>query len=141
MSQTHESLVPATDVKVGSERAFGLVFAAVFVIVGLFPLLGDGGVRFWALGVALAFAVIAFAMPRLLRPLNLVWFRFGLLLHAVVSPLVLGLLFFVTVTPTGLIMRLLGKDLLNLRRDEAAESYWIVREPRGPAPESMKNQF
>ena len=141
MSQTHESFSPVTDVKVGSERAFGLVFAAVFVIVGLLPLLGDGGVRFWALGVALAFAVIAFAMPRLLRPLNLVWFRFGLLLHAVVSPLVLGLLFFVTVTPTGLIMRMLGKDLLNLRRDETAESYWIVREPRGPAPESMKNQF
>ena len=141
MSQTHESFSPATDVKVGSERAFGVVFATVFLIVGLFPLLGDGGVRYWALGVAGAFGGIALAMPRLLRPLNMVWFRFGMLLHSVVSPLVLGLLFFVTIMPTGLIMRLLGKDVLNLRRDNTAESYWIAREPRGPAPETMKNQF
>lgn len=141
MSGTHESFRSTDEVKVGSERAFGLVFAAVFVIVALFPLLGDGGVRYWALGVALVFVAVAFLAPRLLRPLNIVWFRFGLLLHAIVSPLVLGILFFVTVMPTGLIMRLLGKDLLSLRRDESAQSYWIPREPRGPAPETMKNQF
>lgn len=141
MSETHEPFGPAGTVRIGGDRAFGLVFAAVFVIVGLLPLAGDGGVRTWALGIALVFAGIAFAMPRLLRPLNRVWFRFGRLLHAVVSPLVLAILFFVTVTPTALIMRWLGKDVLHLRRDAAARSYWVVREPRGPSPESMKNQF
>ena len=141
MSETHEPFGPAGTVRIGSDRAFGLVFAAVFVIVGLWPLFGDGGVRTWALGIALVLAGIAVAVPRLLRSLNRVWFRFGRLLHAVVSPLVLAVLFFVTVTPTALIMRWLGKDVLQLRRDDAAQSYWVVREPRGPSPESMRNQF
>jgi len=97
--------------------------------------------RSWASAVAAGFALVALLAPRLLRPLNQAWFRFGMLLHRVVSPLVMGLLFFVTVTPIGLLMRLTGKDPLRLRFDPAADSYWIDREPPGPPPDSMRNQF
>ena len=137
----HEDLNRSGDVKLGSERQFGLVFAAVFVIVALFPLLGDGGVRLWSLGIAAAFVVVSFVYPRCLRPFNKLWFRFGLLLHRVMSPLVMGFMFFVAVTPTGFIMRTLGKDLLRLRFDKDATSYWIERTPPGPAPDTMRNQF
>jgi hypothetical protein len=131
----------ARQVEMGSDRAFGLVFAAVFAIVCLLPLTSGGEYRPWAGIVAAAFVVVSFTFPRLLKPLNRVWFLFGLLLHKVVSPLVMGLLFFVTVTPIALIMRALGKDPLRLARDDAAASYWIVRQPPGPAPETMRRQF
>ena len=138
---THEDLHRHDDVAVGSERAFGIVFAVVFTVIALFPLLGGGPPFWWALAVAAAFLVLALAAPRVLRPLNLLWFRFGLLLHKVVSPLIMGLLFFVTVTPMALALRLLGKDPLRRSFDPAADSYWIHRDPPGPAPETMKNQF
>ncbi len=139
----HESLSTRDDVKVGSARSFGLVFATVFIIIALFPLLSDqqGSLRLWALIVAAFFAITALTMPRLLEPLNKLWFRFGLLLHKIVNPLIMGLLFFVTVTPIGLLMRSLGKTPLRLGFDKSAESYWITRTPPGPAPESMKRQF
>jgi predicted membrane metal-binding protein len=141
MNATHESFEAGDLPRPGSERSFGLVFAAVFTIVGLWPLLGSDAPRWWSCGVAIAFAAIALAYPRVLAPLNLIWFRFGMLLHRIVSPIVLGVLFFAAVMPTGLIMRLLGKDVLHLRRDPDAASYWIERDPHGPAPETMKNQF
>ena len=141
MSATHESFRPTSKIRAGSERAFGLVFAGVFAIVGLAPMLDGDAARLWALGVAAVFAASALLAPRLLRPLNLVWFRFGLLLNTVVSPLVFGVLFLFAILPTALAMRALGKDPLRLRRDPAAASYWIRRDPPGPAPESMKNQF
>jgi len=139
----HESLSTRDDIKIGSARSFGLVFATVFIIIALFPLLSDqqGSLRLWALIVAAFFAITALTMPRLLEPLNKLWFRFGLLLHKIVNPLVMGLLFFGTVTPTGLLMRSLGKTPLKLGFDKSAESYWITRTPPGPAPESMKRQF
>jgi len=139
----HESLSTRDDIKIGSARSFGLVFATVFIIIALFPLLSDqqGSLRLWALIVAAFFAITALTMPRLLEPLNKLWFRFGLLLHKIVNPLIMGLLFFVTVTPTGLLMRSLGKTPLKLGFDKSAESYWITRTPPGPAPESMKRQF
>ena len=141
----HESLNAHDDVKVGSARSFGLVFATVFIIIALLPLLSlsgrQGSLRLWALIVAAFFAVAALTMPRLLEPLNKLWFRFGLLLHKIVNPLIMGLLFFVTVTPIGLLMRGLGKTPLKLGFGKSAESYWIIRTPPGPAPESMKRQF
>ena len=141
----HESLSAHDDVKVGSARSFGLVFATVFIIIALMPLLSlsdqQGSVRLWALIVAAFFAITSLTMPRLLEPLNKLWFRFGLLLHKIVNPLIMGLLFFVTVTPIGLLMRGLGKTPLKLGFDKSAESYWITRTPPGPAPESMKRQF
>lgn len=129
------------EVRMGSERSFGLVFTAVFALIGAWPLLGGAEPRIWALGAATAFLAVSLAMPRMLRPLNLLWFKFGLLLHKVVSPLIMGLLFFVTVTPIALIMRAAGKDPLRLKRDPGAESYWIPRRPPGPDGGSMKNQF
>ena len=140
-NQSFEDFIRDEDVKVGSERSFGLVFAAVFAIIGLWPLVGGEIVRFWALGVAGGFLAVGLVYPRALRPLNLIWFRFGLLLHKIVNPLIMGLLFYVTIMPIGLIMRALGKDPLHRRFDPDADSYWVQRTPPGPAPETMKNQF
>jgi len=127
-------------VKAGSERGFGIVFAVVFAGIGLYPVWDGAPVRWWALAIAGAFLAIAALAPALLKPLNRVWFALGLLLHKVVSPLVMGLMFFAAVTPTALIMRMLGKDPLRLRFDKQAKTYWIERQP-GPAPETMRNQF
>ncbi len=138
---THESFQPESEVQAGSERSFGIVFTVVFAIVGALPLWSGGPVRFWALAVAALFLIAAFAAPRLLRPLNLLWFRFGLMLHAVVNPLVMGLLFFLTVTPIALIMRLMGKDPLHLGFNADAQSYWVERDPDEMAPETMRRQF
>jgi len=139
--ETHEDYGRADEVKLGSERAFGMVFAVVFAAVGLWPLGADGAVRIWALGIAVGLLVVALARPELLRHLNRLWFRFGLLLNKVVNPLVMGLLFYFTVTPTGFIMRVFGKDPLRLKFDRAALSYWIERQPPGPEPETMRQQF
>lgn len=140
-AQLHEDLVRDGEVQGSSDRAFGVVFTVVFAIIGLFPLLGSGDVRVWALGVAAAILVVALARPSLLAPLNRLWMKLGLLLHRVVSPVVLGLLFYGVVLPTGLLMRLLGKRTIPTAFDRDRESYWIPRDPPGPEPEGMKNQF
>lgn len=136
----HERLDHGRPVKGGSDRAFGIVFAVVFTLIGLLPVLGGGLPSWWALLVAAAFLALALARPALLAPLNRLWLKFGLLLHRIVSPLIMGMLFYGVVTPVGLLMRATGKDPMQRRRDPSAESYWIVREP-GPAPETMKQQF
>jgi len=138
---THEDFSRTAEVKLGSDRSFGLVFAALFAVVALAPLRHGHDVRLWALGLAAVFAAAALAAPSVLRPLNLLWFRFGMLLHHVVTPVVMGLLFFAVVTPVGVAMRLTGKDPLRLRRDGSAASYWILRQPPGPDPATMKHQF
>ncbi|MEK9754766.1 MAG: SxtJ family membrane protein [Rhodospirillaceae bacterium] len=138
---THEVFADQDDVKVGSERAFGLVFAVFFGLIGLLPLWSGGDYRLWALIVAAAFLAAALAVPKVLKPLNILWFRFGLLLHKIVTPLIMGMLFFVTVTPIALFFRLAGKDPLNRRFDPGKTSYWTLREPGDPAPESMRRQF
>lgn len=125
----------------GSERTFGLVFAGLFVLIGCRPLLGGERPHWWALGVAVAFAVAALAAPGTLKPLNWLWHKFGLVLHRVMSPLVMGAIFFLCVTPVALIMRLLGKDVLRLRRRRDLATYWIARETPGSAPDTMKRQF
>lgn len=137
----HEDFSREHEVKTSSDRSFGLVFAAVFLIIGLWPLVGGGALRPWSLGVAAVFGVLALLAPRLLAPLNRLWAKLGLLLHHVVNPLIMGLIFFVTVTPVGLIMRLLGKDPLRLRFEPEAKSYWIERKPPGPEPATMRQQF
>jgi hypothetical protein len=93
------------------------------------------------LAIAAAFGLAALAAPRMLHPLNALWFRLGLLLHRVVSPLVMGAVFFLCVTPIGLIMRMRGKDLLSLRREDGSRTYWVVRDPAGPDPATMTKQF
>ena len=138
----HEQLDRKTRVDGSSDRSFGLVMAGFFALVGLAPLVfGKGGTpRLWALAVAAAFLVLALAWTAPLAPLNRLWFRLGLLLHRVMSPVILVLLYAVGIVPVGLLMRAFGKDPLRLRRDPHAASYWIVREPPGPAPETMANQ-
>ena len=113
----HEDFSRRGEIEAGSERTFGIVFSAVFAIIGLYPLWHGGEARIWVLIMAGVFLLAALVAPRILRPLNRLWSRFGLLLHKVVSPVIMGLLFFVAVTPTALIMRLAGKDPLRLRFD------------------------
>ena len=124
-----------------SDRTFGLVFAVFFTIVAVLPMVHGEPLRLWALAAAGAFLALALVAPRLLAPLNRLWLRFGDLLHRIVSPIALAILFYGVVTPTGLLMRLFGKDALRLRFDREAKSYWIAREPPGPPPESLKDQF
>lgn len=137
----HESFQREDDTPTSSNRSFGLVFAVVFALIGLFPLLHGASVRTWSLGVGGVFAIAAVAFPAMLAPLNRLWMKFGRLLHRFVSPIVLGLLFFVVITPMGLAMRMLGKDPLKLRADTQSKSYWIDRTPPGPRPDSFIDQF
>lgn len=113
----------------------------MFTIIGLWPLINKGDPYLWALSIAGLLLTVAIVRPAWLAPANRLWMRFGLLLHKITNPLIMGLVFFLTVTPTGLIMRAMGKDPLNRKLDRAAKSYWIEREPPGPAPETMINQF
>ena len=138
---THERLSAAEDIEGSSDRSFGNVMAVVFVIIGAWPLLSEGTPRWWSLIVAALFCGLALLLPALLAPLNRLWFSFGLLLNKIISPLVMGLLFYGLITPYAYILRWMGKDLLRLRLDPSADSYWIERKPPGPAPESIKRQF
>jgi len=131
----------AAEIKGSSDRAFGLVFSTVFSIIALYPLLGGGSIRVWSLIVAGIFLLLAISQPTVLTPANRLWTKFGELLHRIISPLALGIIFYTTVLPTGLLLRLFGKDPLRLRLDPNAQSYWIKREPPGPAAESLNNQF
>ena len=137
----HEDLNREQHVEGSSDRSFGVVFAVVFVVIAAWPLLAGNAVRSWALVVAGAFALIAMLMPAVLAVPNRWWMKLGLLLGKIVSPIALGILFFGVISPTGALIRLFGKDPLRLKRDADAPSYWIAREPPGPPPESMTNQF
>ncbi len=139
----HHEELSRDSVKPPSERSFGLTFAAVFSLIGLW-LLWRGGQTFWSaalLAAALGFLIAAVASPQMLRPINLLWLKFGLLLHRIVNPIVMGLLFFVVFLPTGIIMRILGRDLLRLKRNPNAGSYWIARSPDADRLSNMRNQF
>ncbi|MGH6610354.1 MAG: SxtJ family membrane protein [Burkholderiaceae bacterium] len=138
---SHESLLRNESIESSSNRSFGIVFAVVFAVIGALPLISGDSVRIWSLAVAAAILVVALAVPSILAHPNRLWLRFGLLLHKVVSPLVLGIMFFLVVTPIGLVMRLFGKDLLRLRFEKAASTYWIDRSPPGPKPDSIDHQF
>jgi len=137
----HEDLDREQVVEGSSNRTFGFVFAGFFVLVGAWPLLHAASPRWWAVAVAAVFALVAAGRPTLLAGLNRWWMKLGLLLGRIVSPIALGLLFYLAVTPTGLIMRLMGKDPLLLKRNAGATSYWRRREPPGPRPDSMTQQF
>ncbi|MGQ0384067.1 MAG: SxtJ family membrane protein [Gammaproteobacteria bacterium] len=125
----------------GSDRAFGYVFAVVFTVIAAWPLLADGAIRWWSLGIAAAFALLAAVHPAVLRPLNRLWVRLGVLLGRIVSPIVLGIVYCLAVVPTGLWMRLAGKDPLRRRFDEGARTYWIERKPPIRPDDTMKRPF
>lgn len=141
-TNTHETFDRREDIKGSSDRAFGLVFTVVFALISLWPwAFGADGVRLWAAAVAAVLLVVSLACPKILASANRLWMRFGLLLHRIMNPVVMGLIFFLTVTPTALIFRLLGKDPLRLKFDRDAKTYWIDRTPPGPPPETMTQQF
>lgn len=138
----HERLDRVQEVDGSSNRAFGLVFATVFTIIGIWPaVFGDGGIRWWAFAITGLFLALAILRPMLLAPLNRAWTRIGLVLHRIVNPLIMGLIFYLVITPFALAMRLAGRDALHLKKSEAAESYWVDRDPPGPAPDSMGDPF
>ena len=137
----HENYSRDDTVTGGSDRSFGLVMAVALALLSLLNWWHDGHSWQWTGGIAGLFLLLAFFYPAALKPLNWLWLKFGLLLHKVLNPIVMALIFFGAVLPTGLIMRALGKDLLRLKREPDANSYWIERQPPGPAPESMKDQF
>ena len=138
----HEDLKRGNKVPEGpKDRSFGLVFFGFFTLVSIMLWWKGSNHWPWTLGVAAVFLVLALTFPRVLAPLNKVWMKFGLLLHNIVNPLVMGLLFFLTITPIALFFRTSGKDQLNLKRDPDARSYWIDREPPGPDPKTMPNVY
>ena len=141
MVTTHEDLSRTQQVKASSNRAFGWVFVMVFLVIALWPLVHGGALRWGALMASALVALVTVAAPALLTVPNRLWQRFGLLLHRVISPIALGIMFYVVVTPMGLLMRVFAKDILRLRLDSGAETYWIKREPPGPQPDSMPHQF
>ena len=126
------------DVKISSNRSFGLVFFFVFLIISMWPLLNDGSIRIWSIIIAIIFLVLALIKSKLLTPLNILWFKFGLFLGAIVSPLVMGVIFFFVITPIGLFMRVIGKDVLNKKYDSKKKTYWIDCNKN---KSTMKNQF
>ena len=125
------------DVKISSNRSFGIVFFVVFLLVALYPLIHAEEIRLWSLIISIIFLILGLLNSKILGPLNKIWFKFGILLGKIVSPLIMGIIFFLVVTPIGFTMRLLGKDVLNLKYNKN-KSYWI--EKNGPKSK-MKNQF
>ena len=125
------------DIKIGSNKSFGIVFFVVFLLISLYPLLNNESIRIWSLFTSIIFLILGILNSKILSPLNKLWFKFGIFLGKVISPIIMAFIFFLVVTPTGIIMRLLGKDLLNLKYSDV-QSYWI--EKTGPKSK-MKNQF
>jgi hypothetical protein len=130
----------SSHVGLGSERSFGLVFAAFFAVIAVVRAWTGREWEWWA-AAAVLMIVLALAVPAVLAPFNRLWYRFGLLLSRIFQPIVLGLMFFVMVTPIALMMRSTGKDPLRLRFRENLDSYWIVRDPPGPSGSSLNRQF
>ena len=125
------------DIKISSNRSFGVVFFIVFLLIALYPLLNNNEIRLWSLIISVLFLILGILNSKILSPLNKVWFKFGLLLGKIISPIIMSVIFFLVVTPIGFIMKLLGKDLINLKFNNE-KSYWI--EKSGPKSK-MKNQF
>ena len=125
------------EIKISSNRSFGIVFFIVFLLIGIYPLLNGDHLRIWSLIISIVFLILGLLNSKILFPLNKIWFKFGILLGKIISPLIMGLIFFVVVTPIGLLMRLFNKDLINLKFNKS-KSYWIEKkEPKS----KMKNQF
>ena len=131
-------MLSKTQIKISSNRNFGLVFFIVFLIVSLWPLTYGEPIRIWLVIISMVFLILGLMNSKLLTPLNKLWFKFGMILGAIVTPIVMGLIFFLIVTPIGLIMRIMGKDLLNKKYEKKKETYWIKRDK---SIGTMKRQF
>ena len=130
--------VDSDKIKISSNRSFGLLFFVVFLIVSLWPLTYEGSIRIWSVIISAVFLILGLINSKLLTPLNVLWFKFGMILGAIISPIIMGIIFFLVVTPTGLILRIMGKDLLNKKYDKKKETYWIKRDT---SIGTMKRQF
>ena len=125
------------DIKISSNRSFGIVFFIVFILIAFYPLINQEEIRIWSVFISLLFLILGIINSKILTPLNKVWFKFGIFLGKIISPIVMGLIFFLVVTPIAFLMRILKKDLLNLKFSKN-NSYWIEKtDPKS----SMKNQF
>jgi Saxitoxin biosynthesis operon protein SxtJ len=138
---THEFATAHRKWTGSSDRSFGIVVAIVFATIGLWPLSAGQPPRMWSLALATGFLALAALAPVLLAPLNRSWFRLGKVLYRITNPIVMGIMFFGVIMPMGFVLRMLGHDLLRLRKDSAATTYWVVREPPGPKLGSMSKQF
>ena len=125
-------------IKISSNRSFGLVFFIVFLIVSTWPLTNEEQVRIWSAIISAVFLILGLINSKFLSPLNRLWFKFGIILGAIVAPIVMGFIFFLVVTPIGLVMRIMGRDILNKKYDKKRETYWIKR---GKSVSMMKQQF
>ena len=125
------------NIKLGSNRSFGIVFFVVFLLIALYPLTNSEGIIVWSVIISFIFLVLGLLNSKILTPLNKIWFKFGIILGEIISPLIMGIIFFLVVTPIGLLLRIFGKDVLNLKYD-TKQTYWI--EKKGPKSK-MKNQF
>ncbi len=139
--ETPENFRENSDVKIGSNRSFGFVFTVVFALLAGYAWTTESEQYIVALGFSGLFFILACLAQNVLAPLNQLWFRFGQLLHKIVSPIIMGVIFFLCILPIGLLMRLFGKRPLSLNFDKSAKSYWVHRTPPSPEPESMKRQF
>ena len=128
----------SSKIEINSNRSFGIVFFFVFLIISLWPLTNENPLRVWSIFVAIIFLILGLMNSKLLTPLNILWFKFGKLLGFIIAPIVMGIVFFVVITPTGLIMKIIGKDLLNNKYNNKIKSYWINR---GKPKSTMKQQF
>ena len=126
-----------TEINRSSNRSFGLVFFVVFILIGIYPLFHQGSLRTWSIIIAVLFLILGLSNSKILTPLNRIWFKFGIFLGKIISPVIMGIIFFLVVTPIGLIMKILGKDLLNLKFNKN-KSYWIKK---NDLKSKMKNQF
>jgi hypothetical protein len=125
------------EIKLPTNRNFGIVFFFVFLIISAYPLLNDDEIRYWSLFISLIFLLLGLINSRLLTPLNKAWVRFGLMMGTIVNPIIMSLIFFLVVTPTGYLLRLIGKDVLHLKKNDD-KSYWKKKEKN---LSSMKDQF
>ena len=125
-------------VKMGTNRSFGIVFFVFFLIISILPLLNENGIRKWSIGISLLFLILGLLNSKFLTPLNKLWFKFGLLLGSIVAPIVMGVVFFLVITPTGFLLKLFGKDILNKKYNIKKKTYWINRNNEN---NSMKQQF
>ena len=126
------------EIKISSNKSFGLVFFVIFIIIALWPLLNDGNIRIWSIIVSIIFLILGLLNSKILTPFNKLWMRLGAILGIIVSPIVMGVVYFGIITPIGLIMKLFGKDVLNLKLDKNKKTYWTLKKK---IPSKMKDQF
>ena len=137
----HESTNHSEVIEPGSDRSFGLVVGGILSVIGIYQFFAGSGLSVWILGLGMTLVLVGVIAPRMLHPLNIAWTHLGILLGKVATPVVMFLVYVISVVPTGLILRLMRKDLLRLKPASGDASYWIVRTPPGPPPESLKDQF